>query len=227
MAAPRHERMAAPRQLRMAARRQMSASEAARPSVFTAFSAHPVPTSRVVVGPGSSRLPSPPGAGCRTSTVPSPPASTGRELDRPRRRQGRRHGSDRQPPQRGRRGVLTALGGTPRLRSALLVAPTGRTQVRGYSGPSLAAALPHCGARAAAAEDGRGTSDGVLRSRPSGRHKSGCRGCSGCWGLMPGTKYICIWLPVQTGARSPPCSLASPAERPLHPSVQAAWRSPQ
>jgi hypothetical protein len=57
-----------------------SASEVARPHVFTASVEHRAPTSREVVAPGASPLRSPPGGSCRTSTAPSPPGSTGREL---------------------------------------------------------------------------------------------------------------------------------------------------
>src|SRR4030095_9946103 len=83
---------------------------------FTALLEHRAPTSRVVAAPGSSPPRSPPGGNCRTSTAPLPPRSTETELDRRRRRPGRRRGSDRCPHQRGRRGRPTRLGGTPRHR---------------------------------------------------------------------------------------------------------------
>lgn len=103
------------------------------PPAITVPLEHRVPTSRVVAALGSSRLQSPPGRYCSTSTAPSPLGSTGTELDRRRRRQARRCGSDRRPHQRGREGFPTRLGGTPRPPIVLLVAPTCQTRVRGYS----------------------------------------------------------------------------------------------
>jgi hypothetical protein len=169
---------------------------AARP---TALLEHRVPTSRVVAPPGSSPLRSPPGGDCRTSTAPSPPGSTGRELDRRRRRPARRHGSDRRPRQRGRQGLPTGPGGTRQPRNALLVAPTCRTRVRGYSEPSLAAALPGGSRGERQNRDGRSAADVCTLS-------GGCR----AWTRGRGGGRRC-WAAARAGVLTPH-STAPPSE---------------
>ena len=136
------------------------------------------PTSRVVAGSGSWPPRSPPRASCRTSTAPSPPGSTGREVDRRRTRRDRRHGSDRQPPQRGRQ-VLPALrGGSPRPPSAPFAAPTCRTRARGYSG------VQH-----------------RRRRRPASRAQRGRVGC-----LQGGERFVLVRFPLRAAARTQLCT---------------------